>query len=323
MLAPRATALLLASLAALPAPAADEPACSLTAVLWSGDPAPGSVTITHSGTASFQVSTEQSKLILKLEACRDATQGKKIPGQGTLLREVRWAQHADDVVWVVIELARMPRYTVHRSEGRIAVQLEADEPAAEPRFEAEYGALPEAMRRAMTPSAWREGCPVGLADLALVRVSYWGFDGAAHQGELVVHQKLAVEVLAIFGELFEARFPIDKMRRIELYDGDDGKSMADNNTSAFNCRNILGRKNKFSNHAFGMAIDINPVQNPYVKQGAVEPEQGREFLERARPRPGMVRKDDACHQAFVKRGWTWGGAWRSLKDYQHFEKRLK
>ena len=320
-------ALVCAALLPPSASAEDAAACEIREVRWSGAPAPW-VTIAHSGEASFQVETEPHKLILKFEACRDATRQHKLAGDGALLKELRWAQHEDDVVWVVLDLVRVPEYAIERTEGGVVVRLRPPAPDATPavdeqQFASEFVPLPASAREEAARHSWREGCPVGLDELRLLRIVYWGFDGQAHQGELVLHRDLAAEVLAIFAELFEARFPIEKMRRIEAYQGDDQRSMADNNTSAFNCRNVLGRKNTFSNHAYGVALDINPVQNPYVKKQVVEPAQGSQYLDRRDARPGMVRLGDACHKAFVSRGWTWGGAWRSLKDYQHFEKKRR
>ncbi len=192
--------------------------------------------------------------------------------------------------------------------------------AGEASFEGNAQPLSPQLRAEMTGVSWRPGCPVALEQLVLLRLSHWGVDGQVHSGELVVHQQVAQELVAVFRVLFEARFPIERMQRIEAYGGDDDLSMAANNTSAFNCRAVEGTK-VFSRHAYGMAIDLNPRLNPYVRGQDVRPPGGRAHLDRRQSVPGMIRAGDPVHQAFLQRGWRWGGAWRTLRDYQHFEKR--
>ncbi|RLB58139.1 MAG: hypothetical protein DRI34_05755 [Deltaproteobacteria bacterium] len=182
--------------------------------------------------------------------------------------------------------------------------------------------LPAGLIERMKSCSWRPGCPVGLDELVLLRLSHWGLDGRVHTGELVVHRRLAGEIGDIFRDLFAARFPIEKMRLIEDYRGSDDASMADDNTSAFNCRRSASNRRVFSRHAWGAAIDINPLRNPYVSGRRVLPPGGRSWLDRSRPRPGMIVHGDAVWRAFTSRGWRWGGDFRHLKDFQHFEKRL-
>ena len=172
----------------------------------------------------------------------------------------------------------------------------------------------------MRVHSWREGCPVPIAQLAYLRLSHYGSDGAVHEGELIVHRELAVEVLQIFRALFEQKFPIEKMRLIDDYQGDDDRSMADNNTSGFNCRRVAGKPLVFSRHSHGRAIDINPLLNPMVLAGTVSPPAGAKYANRARRVPGLLRQGDRAVREFTRRGWTWGGTWVSMKDYQHFEK---
>ena len=167
---------------------------------------------------------------------------------------------------------------------------------------------------------WAKPCAEVLPDLVALHVTHFGDDGGVHEGVLVVHRLVADELLEIFRDLYEARFPVAKMARIEEYGGSDDLSMADNNTSAFNCRVATG-SNKMSVHALGRAVDINPLVNPYVKGDTVLPPEGREFRDRTLARPGLIVEGGPCHRAFVSRGWTWGGNWQSLKDYQHFEKK--
>jgi hypothetical protein len=168
----------------------------------------------------------------------------------------------------------------------------------------------------MEPS-WRTGCPVPLSDLRYVLVDYWGFDGREHRGELVVHADWADEIVAVFEELFQARFPFEQMVLIDEYDGDDGRSMAANNTSAFNCRFVSGTT-RWSEHAYGRAIDINPVQNPYVRGSIVSPSAGSAYVDRTLDLPGMIHSGDVVVTAFDNVGWLWGGNWINSKDYQHF-----
>jgi hypothetical protein len=120
-----------------------------------------------------------------------------------------------------------------------------------------------------------------------------------------------------FRALFQARFPIKRMQLVDVYGGDDGRSMAANNTSGFNCRTVEGSPS-WSEHAYGRAIDINPIQNPFVQDGRVSPSAGGRYLERSRRAKGLVRTDDAVVRAFAAIGWGWGGYWTSSKDYQHF-----
>lgn len=166
-------------------------------------------------------------------------------------------------------------------------------------------------------TSWRPGCPVPLSDLRYLRLDHWGFDGREHQGELVVHADHANDVVAVFEELFRARFPIRRMRLVDDYGGDDDASMAANNSSAFNCRRAQG-SSSWSEHAFGRAIDLNPVENPYVRGTTVLPPAGEPFVDRTRDEPGMVHPGGPVTRAFAAVGWEWGGDWRTLKDWQHF-----
>lgn len=160
------------------------------------------------------------------------------------------------------------------------------------------------------------------ADLRYVQVPLFGFDGKEHLGELVVHKNVAQEVEKIFIEIFEAQFPIEKMRLIENYGADDTASMEDNNSSAFCYRFAVAKPNILSKHSFGMAIDVNPLYNPYVKKDLILPKSGTPFANRTIRQKGMVLPGDPCHTAFCKRGWIWGGDWPDRQDYQHFEKGL-
>jgi len=174
-------------------------------------------------------------------------------------------------------------------------------------------------RERMTGVSWRRGCPVRLRDLRLLTVRYHGFDGTVRTGRLVVRDTQARAMLQVFRDLYDARFPIRRMRLIEAYGGSDTKSMKANNTSAFNCRKVAGT-NRWSEHAYGEAVDINPVQNPYVRGSTVQPAAGARYLDRSNVRKGMVVRPGPVVRAFSQVDWRWGGDWTSAKDYQHFSR---
>ncbi|MGH2634858.1 MAG: M15 family metallopeptidase [Actinomycetota bacterium] len=184
-------------------------------------------------------------------------------------------------------------------------------------FEGSVTRLDDETRALMTGSSWHEGCPVPLENLRLVRVTYRGFDEKAHRGRLVVHRGWADEILEVFRRLYRRGFPIHRVRLVDRYGADDRTSMRHDNTSAFNCRYIAGTTT-WSQHAYGRAIDINPVENPYVVGTSVSPRKGRRFVDRDPVRRGMIVERDVVWRAFHEIGWEWGGTWSSSKDYQHF-----
>ena len=166
-------------------------------------------------------------------------------------------------------------------------------------------------------ASWRPGCPLGPEQLALLTVDHWGYDGVEHVGELVVHADHAAALLGVFQTLYDARFPIERMELVDVYGGDDYASTRANNTAGFNCRFAVGNPGSWSEHAFGQAIDVNPLVNPYVNDPRVgEPDQAP-YLDRSLDAPGMIRTDDVVVAAFESIGWHWGGFW-SAPDYQHF-----
>lgn len=167
------------------------------------------------------------------------------------------------------------------------------------------------------PASWEPGCPVAPDGLRIITMSHWNYAGSVSTGKLVVAASLANQVVEIFSDLYDARFPIERMELVDNYDGDDDQSMAANNTSAFNCRLVTGGSS-YSEHSYGRAIDINPVVNPYVKGSTVLPPAGSAYVDRSLDAPGMIHANDEVVQAFAARGWIWGGTWSSLKDYQHF-----
>lgn len=172
----------------------------------------------------------------------------------------------------------------------------------------------------MRAASWHPGCPIDPKDLRILTLTYWNFQGKPATGTLIVNKKVSRQAVAIFKKLFEHGFMIEKMVPIEEYGGSDDASMAANNSSAFNCRDITLRPGVFSNHSWGRAIDINPLTNPYVKGDKVFPPAGRKYLDRTHVAPGSILAGSYAVQLFKKKGWIWGGDWIDRQDYQHFEK---
>ena len=167
--------------------------------------------------------------------------------------------------------------------------------------------------------SWRPGCPVAPPQLRRIRLTYWGFDRRVHTGTLIVHSSAVGDMVKVFSRLYGARFPIRRMRPVDVYGGSDHRSMAADNTSAFNCRYALAPGPKrWSAHAYGQAIDVNPVENPYVQGSRVSPRAGRAFVNRRNVRPGMAVRGGLLVRAFEAVGWSWGGRWAGTPDYQHF-----
>lgn len=166
-------------------------------------------------------------------------------------------------------------------------------------------------------SSWRAGCPVGPSQLRRVRVSYWGYDGTVHTGDLIIRDTEAEHVASAFRALYDARFQINRIHPVQRYGSDDDASMAANNTSAFNCRAVTGGS-RWSEHSYGTAIDINPVQNPYVtSSGTVLPPAGEPYADRDVKVTGTINRNGVVRRAFAAIGWEWGGDWTNPKDYQH------
>ncbi len=165
-------------------------------------------------------------------------------------------------------------------------------------------------------STWRQGCPVPLSALSYLRISYRGFDGRYHVGEMVVATKTAKQVISVFHLLFDQGYPVRRMALVDDFGGNDDASMAADNTSGFNCRQITGGTG-FSQHSYGQAIDLDPVENPYVGGGQVLPPAGSAFLGRP-DSAGVIHHGDATVAAFASIGWSWGGDWSSPHDFQHF-----
>jgi D-alanyl-D-alanine carboxypeptidase len=188
-------------------------------------------------------------------------------------------------------------------------------PVATPPFAAHVAHVTRADLR----YSWRPGCPVPPSELRRVRLTYRGFDGHAHTGALDVATKAVPAVVVVFRRLYAAGFPIRRMRPIDAYRGSDPASMAADSTSAFNCRAAVAPGPKrWSVHAYGLAIDVNPVENPYLEGGRVRPAAGARFLNRSHVRPGMAVRGGVLVRAFAAVGWPWGGRWSGSPDWQHF-----
>jgi len=169
------------------------------------------------------------------------------------------------------------------------------------------------------PHSWHPGCPVAPSRLRRVGVTYWGFDRRAHAGALVANEEAVPALVRVFSRLYAARFPIRRLRPIDAYGGNDERSLAADNTAAFNCRYVVGPgPRRWSAHAYGEAIDVNPVENPYLEGGRVHPRAGRPYLRRSRVRPGMATPTGLLVRTFAAVGWKWGGRWSVSPDYQHF-----
>jgi hypothetical protein len=166
---------------------------------------------------------------------------------------------------------------------------------------------------------WRPGCPVGPSQLRLLHLRYVGFDGKSRVGTMVVNASVATSVIRVFADLYARRFPLHSMVPESAFSGKDPASMAADNTSGFNCRYAVATGPKqWSVHAYGEAIDVNPVQNPYVFNGVAQPVAGKAYVNRGDVRAGMSELGGVLNNAFASVGWLWGGRWTDSPDYQHF-----
>lgn len=190
-----------------------------------------------------------------------------------------------------------------------------------------YMELSDALKKRITGMSYPSDdgdAKIHYDDLRYIGLLYHDFEGNVKTGELIVNKKLADEVMQMFYELYCAKYPFTSIRLVDDFGepADDTRSMEANNTSAFNYRRITGSK-KLSLHGYGMAIDINPKLNPYVKKNGVSPENGKAYVDRSKDFAGKIDHDDLCYKLFIKNGWKWGGDWKTVKDYQHFEKDVR
>lgn len=172
--------------------------------------------------------------------------------------------------------------------------------------------------------SYKHNCSIKRDELRYLHLLHYTIDGSIKLGEMICHKDVAKDLINIFRQLYEAKYPIERMQLIDDYNADDITSMNHNNTTCFNYRAVAGSK-KLSNHSMGKAVDINPLYNPYVKRRAdgsykISPETGRKYADRSRNFKYKIDKDDLAYRLFTKYGFRWGGNYRSLKDYQHFEK---
>jgi hypothetical protein len=187
-------------------------------------------------------------------------------------------------------------------------------PPAGDTFTSTLGPVPDDV---LARSTWTDECPVTVDELAYITVSHWGFDQEFHTGEMIVNSRYAADVIDVFGALHEARFPIEQMRVIRQDEVDAHPTGDWNDTTSFVCRPAVG-SSQWSNHAFGLAIDINPFHNPYLRGDLVLPELASVYVDREDVRAGMIVAGDVVVEAFADMGWLWGGNWTSLKDWMHF-----
>lgn len=201
-----------------------------------------------------------------------------------------------------------------------ALALAAASPAATGGFSGTISPIPPALARQMTGVSWHPGCPVPLRDLRVVGATYHGFDGRDRSGMLIVHRDVAPRILTVLRRLYADGFPIRRMVPVDAYGGSDFRSIEADNTSAFNCRFVDGTT-RYSEHAYGRAIDVNPIENPYVtRAGTTSHPASRAYVRRTPFRPGMAADDHSLVRAFGAIGWGWGGRWSGAKDYQHFSR---
>ena len=180
-------------------------------------------------------------------------------------------------------------------------------------------------QRILEGNSWKKGCPVPLTDLRYLRIKHINFHGEDQMGEMIVHKEVSVEVTKIFEALYNSDYPIKKMKLVSSYKGSDWQSIESDNTSAFNCRKATGSK-KWSKHSYGKAIDINPIENPYIsRKGYISHKASSVYRQRVHKKStyadkAVLLKNDQAVQIFKRHGWKWGGDWSGVKDYQHFSK---
>ena len=179
--------------------------------------------------------------------------------------------------------------------------------------------VPDEVKERIKGVTYKENSEIHMDDLSYLNIRYLDFSHNIADGEMIVHKSLAKEVLEIFEMLFEAEYEIERIKLCDEYEGDDEASMSDNNSSAFNYRNVDGTQT-LSLHAMGRAIDINPLYNPYITADKVSPANSAPYVDRTKSFSHKIDHHDICYKVFASRGWLWGGDWKDSKDYQHFYK---
>ena len=188
--------------------------------------------------------------------------------------------------------------------------------AAEP-FAFSAHKLPPEIRALVKGVSWHRGCPVPLSRLRYMRIAYYDFGGRVRSGEMIAHASAVPALRRTFEALYAKRFPIRRMRLVDRYGGSDFRSIEADNTSAFNCRPVTGGSH-WSEHAYGRAVDVDPIENPYISNGRTAHRASRPYLNRSRHRRGMAFRGGTLVRAFARAGWGWGGSWSGPTDYQHF-----
>ena len=179
--------------------------------------------------------------------------------------------------------------------------------------------IPESVKARMQGKSMKDNAKIGYDQLCYLSLPYYDYDGHIQKGEMVCNKRIAHDLLSVFKTLFSEQYPICSIRLVDDFDADDEASMEANNTSCFNYRTVPGTS-VLSRHALGLAVDINPLQNPYIRGSKVHPATATEYVDRTKDFPHKIDKDDLCYKVFTSYGFTWGGIWRN-KDHQHFEKR--
>jgi D-alanyl-D-alanine carboxypeptidase len=218
---------------------------------------------------------------------------------------------------------RVPAAPPQRPAGALTQPAPAAAPSAIPRRKPErprvfIARVSRIQHRSQVRYSWHPGCPVALSGLRLVTMPYRGFDHQVHTGRLVVNAAVTGKLILVFRKLFAMRYPIRKMVPVDAYHGSDFASIQADNTSAFNCRDATG-SSSWSEHAYGLAVDLDPCENPYVSADGYEAHKHcRKYVDRSLDDPGVIHAGDKVVRAFASVGWGWGGTWQGARDYQHF-----
>lgn len=268
-------------------------------------------------------------MVLILSACSETLPANSatqtISGTTGLMGEINMSSSFTETTTAVTEILIAAPLTAEEIRslppGTCLYDMELPEETIDACFFAQD--IPDEVFERMDGVSYKEGCPVTREELSYCRVLYVGDDEAAYVGELVVNDAIADDILEIFRELYKAGYKIGSICLVDDYGGDDNLSMVDNNTSAFNFR-IVNNTSTLSRHAYGMAIDINPLYNPWIyeKDGKtiVDPPTGMEYADRSLENEYYLTGEDLCTQLFLEHGFSWGGNWEDSKDYQHFSK---
>ena len=180
--------------------------------------------------------------------------------------------------------------------------------------------IPDVVKARMQGKSMPDNATIGFDELRYLTLYHYDYEDNIKQGEMVCNQAIAHDLLCIFRALFAEAYPIHSIRLVDDFGADDEASMQANNTSCFNYRTVVGSR-RISKHAMGLAVDVNPLQNPCIKHGRVHPETAKEYIDRTQDFPHKIDRDDYCKKIFTSYGFSWGGGWAGSKDYQHFEKK--